>query len=115
GQAGLDDQAIDEVERVAGREQETSSAGAMLSAADKAIENEEPITVTAWSPHYMFAKWDIKYLEDPKGVFGEEIYAATLVREGLRDDMPTAYTLMERFNWDISEVDSALLKAEEEQ
>ncbi|MBU5467883.1 glycine/betaine ABC transporter [Virgibacillus sp. MSJ-26] len=115
GQTELNDQAIDEYESLAGWEQETSSTGAMLSALDKAIENEEPIMITAWSPHYMFAKWDIKYLEDPKGVFGEEIYAATLVREGLRDDMPTAYTLMERFNWDISEVDSALLKAEEEQ
>jgi len=115
GQTELNDQAIDEYESLAGWEQETSSTGAMLSALDKAIENEEPIMITAWSPHYMSAKWDIKYLEDPKGVFGEEIYAATLVREGLRDDMPTAYTLMERFNWDISEVDSALLKAEEEQ
>lgn len=115
GQTELNDQAIDEYESLAGWEQETSSTGAMLSALDTAIENEEPIMITAWSPHYMFAKWDIKYLEDPQGVFGEEICTATLVRESLQDELPTAYTLMERFNWDISDVDAALLKAEEEQ
>lgn len=115
GQTELNDQAIEEYESLAGWEQETSSTGAMLSALDEAIKNEEPIMITAWSPHYMFARWDIKYLEDPKGIFGEEIYAATLVREGLQDEMPTAYTLLERFNWDISDVETALLKAEEEQ
>lgn len=114
GQTELNDQAIDEYENLAGWEQQTSSTGAMLSALDEAYKNEEPIMITAWSPHFMFAKWDIKYLEDPKGIFGEEIYAATLVREGLQDEMPTAYTVMEQFNWDISEVDAALLKAEEE-
>jgi len=115
GQTELNEQAIDEYESLAGWEQQTSSTGAMLSALDDAIENEEPIMITAWSPHYMFARWDIKYLDDPKGIFGDEIHAATLVREDLQDEMPTAYTLMERFNWDISDVDEALLKAEEEQ
>lgn len=115
GQTELNDQAIDEYESLAGWEQQTSSTGAMLAALDEAINNEEPIMITAWSPHFMFARWDIKYLEDPQGVFGDEIYAATLVREGLQDDMPTAYALLERFNWDLSDVEDALLKAEEEQ
>lgn len=114
GQTELNDQAIEEYENLSGWEQDTSSTGAMLSALDSAIENEEPIIFTAWSPHYMFAKWDIKYLDDPMGVFGEEIYAATLAREGLQDEMPIAYTLLEQFHWDLSDVEEALLKAEEE-
>lgn len=88
GQTELNDQAIDEYKSLAGWEQQTSSTGAMLTALDEAIQSEEPIMITAWSPHYMFARWDIKYLEDPKEIFGEEIHAATLVREGLQDDMP---------------------------
>lgn len=115
GQTELNEQAINEYESLAGWEQQTSSTGAMLSALDEAIKNEEPIMITAWSPHFMFAQWDIKYLEDPKGIFGEEIHAATLVKEGLQDESPEAYALLERFNWDISDVDAALLKAEEEQ
>lgn len=114
GQTELNEQAIDAYESLSGWEQQTSSTGAMLSALDEAIMNEEPIMITAWSPHYMFARWDIKYVDDPQGVFGEEIYAGTLVRESLQDDLPEAYTLLERFNWDISVVEEALLQAEEE-
>lgn len=115
GQTELNDQAIDEYENLSGWEQQTSSTGAMLSVLDESIQEEEPIMITAWTPHFMFARWDIKMLEDPNGIFGEEIYAATLGREGLQDEMPTAYTLLERFNWDIEVVNAALLKAEEEQ
>lgn len=114
GQTELNDQAIEEYESLAGWEQQTSSTGAMLTALEEAIQNEEPIMITAWSPHYMFARWDIKYLDDPKGIFGEEIHAATLVREGLEADMPVAYSLLERFHWDIEEVDQALLTAVDE-
>lgn len=67
GQSKTNDIAIAEYESLNGWEHEMSSAGAMLSALDEAIANKEPIIVSAWSPHYMFANWDIKYLEDPKG------------------------------------------------
>ncbi|ASN05363.1 hypothetical protein CFK40_10235 [Virgibacillus necropolis] len=35
----------------------------MLSALEEAFNNKEPIMITAWSPHFMFAKWDLKYLK----------------------------------------------------
>src|SRR5699024_8715859 len=53
-----------------GWEVQASSSGAMATALGEAIDNEEPIIVTGWSPHWKFAKYDLKYLEDPKGVFG---------------------------------------------
>lgn len=56
GQTELNNQAIEEYENLASWEQETSSTGAMLAALDDAIKNEESIMITAWSPHYMFAK-----------------------------------------------------------
>ena len=45
---------------------ETSSSGAMTVALGQAIKNQEPIVFTGWTPHWMFAKYDLKYLEDPK-------------------------------------------------
>src|SRR5699024_3995609 len=47
-----------------GWEVQASSSGAMASALGSAIDNEEPIIVTGWTPHWKFAKYDLKYLED---------------------------------------------------
>lgn len=114
GQTELNNQVIAEYENLKGWEQETSSTGAMLSALDQAIKDEKPIMITAWSPHYMFAKWDLKYLEDPKGIFGEEQHAATIVRNGLKEEVPNAYTLLDRFYFEVPDIETALLKSTEE-
>lgn len=49
---------------------QSSSEAAMLSALDKAYQAKQPIVVTGWSPHWMFTKWQLKYLQDPKGAMG---------------------------------------------
>lgn len=72
GQTQKNEEALVEYDSLAGWEQELSSAGAMLTELSEAIDNEEPIVFSAWSPHYKFAKWDLKYLEDPQGIYGEE-------------------------------------------
>lgn len=113
GQSETNDRAIAEYESLAGWEHETSSAAAMLTALEEAIEDKEPIVVAAWSPHYMFAKYDIKYLEDPQLVFGEEEHITTIVRNGLKEDMPNAYTILDRLYWELPILEEALLKAQE--
>ena len=50
------------------------------------IENEDDIVVTAWMPHWMFAKYDLTLLEDPMGVFGDAEEIHTIVRQGLKED-----------------------------
>lgn len=115
GQTELNDQAIAAYANLKGWEQETSSTGAMLSALDQAIKDEKPIMITAWSPHYMFAKWDLKYLEDPEGIFGEEQHATTIVRKGLEEELPNASTLLDRFYFEVPDIESALLTATEEE
>ncbi len=89
-----------------------SSSGAMATALGEAISNEEPIIVTGWSPHWKFSQYDLKYLEDPKGVFGEEEIIATMVREGLEDDMPEAYQVLDQFNWTPDDIESVMLDIE---
>ncbi len=60
-----------------------SGSGATMTAAlQSAIQNEEDIVVTGWTPHWMFARWDLKYLDDPKNVYGGAEHINTIVRQG---------------------------------
>lgn len=115
GQTETNEVAIEEYDSLTGWEQELSSGGAMVTQLGEAIDNEEPIIVSAWSPHYKFANWDLKYLDDPQGVFGEDESIRTLTRLGLEEDKPEAYTILDRLYWELEDVEEALLKAQEDE
>lgn len=83
------------------------SGATMAAALQDAIKNHEWLVVTGWTPHWMFARWKLKYLNDPKNIYGGEEYISTMVRRGLKKDMPEVYTVLDNFNWspkDIAEV-----------
>lgn len=48
-----------------------SSSAAMLTVLQKDYAAKKPVVVTLWSPHWAFTKYKLKYLSDPKGVFGK--------------------------------------------
>jgi len=76
------------------------SGATMTAALDNSIKNQEWVVVTAWSPHWMFGKWELKYLEDPKGVLGGEEKIEGIVRKGLKEDMPEVHAFFSNFKWD---------------
>ena len=47
----------------------------------------------------MFAKYDLKYLDDPEGTMGEAESINTMVRQGLADDLPEVCEVLDKFNW----------------
>lgn len=63
-----------------------SSEPAMITELTQAIEKKEAIVSPLWSPHRVFSELDLKFLEDPKNVYGgvEKIHHAT--RQGFEDD-----------------------------
>jgi glycine betaine/proline transport system substrate-binding protein len=81
------------------------ASGAIMTAvlADK-IKNNEWVVVTGWTPHWKFARWDLKYLEDPKGVYGGTEYIGTIVRKGLKEDMPEVYKVLDNFHWTLADI-----------
>jgi len=87
---------------------QTSSGAAMTQALADAIENNEPIIVTGWSPHWKFAKYDLKYLEDPKGSFGEAEQINTIARNGLKEDMPNAHKILDNFYWTSEDMETVM-------
>nr|WP_052361584.1 glycine betaine ABC transporter substrate-binding protein [Geomicrobium sp. JCM 19038] len=44
----------------------SSSEGAMVAALDTAYQNEDPIIITAWQPHWKFNAYELKFLKIQK-------------------------------------------------
>lgn len=95
----------------------TGSGAAMTAALKKAYDAEKPIIITGWTPHWKFAKYDLKYLEDPKGSYGGEEQIRTIGRTGLAEDLPEAHQILSNFHWteeDMGEVMVAIQEGEKE-
>jgi glycine betaine/proline transport system substrate-binding protein len=85
-------------------------SGATMTAALKdAIKNKKWIVVTGWTPHWKFARWELKYLDDPKGIYGGEEYIGTIVRKGLKEDMPEVYAVLDNFHWTPKDIATVMI------
>lgn len=88
----------------------TSSSSAVMAASlAEAIENEEWIVVTGWTPHWKFAAHDLKYLDDPLNIYGGDEDIHTLVRKGLEQDHPEAYQVLDNFYWTPDDMNQVMV------
>lgn len=80
------------------------SEPAMIAALDKAYGNKEWIAITGWSPHWKFAKYDLKYLDDPHGDFGaaEEIHV--LANKDFSSKMPEVADMLKKFSMSDAQI-----------
>lgn len=90
-----------------------SSSGAMLTSLGQAIENENEIVITAWTPHWMFIEYDLKVLEDPQNIYGSAEDIATVARPGLAEDHPEAHQIIDNFYWELDEIQQVMLYLQE--
>ncbi|WP_407631975.1 ABC transporter permease/substrate binding protein [Leuconostoc falkenbergense] len=88
----------------------SSSSGAMVSALAKAYKNKQDIVVTGWSPHWMFGKYHLKYLADPKNTFGSSETINTVVSKKLKSSDPKAYQVLDKFHWTKDDMESVMLE-----
>lgn len=91
---GLDAYGLDDLRLVQGSERE------MTEDLAHAIAGGRPIVVTGWQPHWMFGRWSLRFLDDPKKVYGGTGTIHTMVRPGLEIDDPGVYGVLDRFHWD---------------
>lgn len=73
------------------------SDAAMTAALQRAVQEKKWIVVTGWSPHWMWAKFDLKYLDDPKTILGEEESIWTITRVGFENDHPEAARILKKW------------------
>lgn len=76
-----------------------SSGATMTAVLAEKIRKKEPVVVTGWTPHWKFARYDLKYLKDPKKVYGGAEHIDTVVRKGLKADMPEVYRILDNIKW----------------
>lgn len=91
----------------------SGSGASMTAALKRAYDKEEPIVFTAWSPHWKFIKYDLKFLDDPNLLYGDAEEIHTLARKGLKEDKPEAYTILERFHWDTEDMGEIMVAIED--
>lgn len=65
-----------------GYELQVTSSAAMAAALRRAIERDEWIVVNGWTPHWMWAEWNLRYLDDPERLFGHFERIHVLSRAG---------------------------------
>lgn len=90
-----------------------SSTPAMLAALQRAYRQEEPFVFLGWSPHWMNARYDFHYLEDPKNAMGTiddpaKLYA--VVNKDLKDNDPVAYALIDAMEFTKPQMDKLELE-----
>ena len=78
---------------------QSSSGAVMATELKSAIEDEEPIVVTLWTPHWTFNQFDLKMLDDPKNEYGDPDDIYSMSRKGFKDESPIAYQIIDQFEW----------------
>lgn len=84
------------------------SGATMTAMLKEAVESNKDIVVTGWKPHWKFAKWDLKFLEDPKKAYGEVEHIDTIARKGFEKDMPEVAQFLKNFKLDDKQLGSLM-------
>lgn len=80
------------------------SEPAMTASIKTAVDDNDWIVVTGWEPHWKFARWDLKFLDDPDLIYGEEEILYTYSRTGLEEDHPQIVKFLKNFSMDSAEL-----------
>jgi glycine betaine/proline transport system substrate-binding protein len=110
GQYKLTEKAIKEY-RLEGYKMVASSESGMLSELDRNLKRDKWSLVNAWSPHWMFSKWPLRYLDDPKQIFGgaEQIHA--VARKGFSAEHPDVARFFANFKIPQADLEQLMASA----
>ncbi|MDR9877346.1 glycine betaine ABC transporter substrate-binding protein [Pseudomonas allii] len=90
-----------------------SSESGMLNELDRNLKRDKWSLVNAWSPHWMFSKWSLRYLDDPKRIFGgaEQIHA--MARKGFSQEHPEVAYFFAHFSIPQADLEALMMQARE--
>ena len=112
GQYKLTVKAIEDY-KLAGYKLVGSSESGMLNELDRNLKRNKWSLINAWSPHWMFSKWSLRYLDDPKQIFGgaEQIHA--MARKGFSQEHPEVAYFFAHFSIPQADLEALMMQARE--
>lgn len=92
-----------------------SSGKGMIAELTRAENEKKPVVVTGWIPHWMFAKWKLKFLDDPKKVYGDTEHVDIVANSGAGGQGQAGLGIpLKKFGWkDGNEVGQVMLAIQE--
>ncbi|MFJ3483110.1 glycine betaine ABC transporter substrate-binding protein [Pseudomonas sp. NPDC090202] len=90
-----------------------SSESGMLNELDRNLKRDKWALINAWSPHWMFSKWSLRYLDDPKHMFGgaEQIHA--FARKGFSAEYPQVAQFFAHYSIPQADLEKLMMQARE--
>lgn len=86
-----------------------SSEGGMLAQASQLIESEKPVLFLGWRPHPMFINYDLKVLQDPKGLFKtSQVHVLTNIN--FKERNPEVYNFFSNWSIDVSDIEKMIIE-----
>ena len=88
----------------------SSSTSSMLSEVDRSVKQKKPVLATTWSPHWVYSKYPMKKIKDPKGAWGKGDDIHITAKKDFAKDFPELNGWLKDFK--LSEKDLGSLEAE---
>lgn len=87
---------------------QSSSEAAMMATLKKSIDEKQPVVITGWAPHWMFARYQLRFLEDPKKVFGEAEKIQTIANNEFSVSDTVAVNFFRKFQLNSEQLGSLM-------
>ncbi|MEZ2310623.1 glycine betaine ABC transporter substrate-binding protein [Paraburkholderia sp. RCC_158] len=85
---------------------QSSSEAGMLAGVQRAYQSKQWVVATVWSPHWLFQKWQMRYLKDPKGALGGEEQIHAFASKQFATRFPRADVFFKHFKLTLADVEA---------
>ncbi|SFT83324.1 glycine betaine ABC transporter substrate-binding protein [Paraburkholderia aspalathi] len=89
---------------------QSSSEAGMLAGVQRAYQSKQWVVATVWSPHWLFQKWQMRYLKDPKGTLGGEEQVHAFASKQFATRFPRADVFFKHFKLTLADVEAIELQ-----
>lgn len=90
-----------------------SSETGMLNEFDRTLKRDKWVLLNAWSPHWMFSTWSLRYLDDPQETYGKAEQIHAVGRKGFSRDFPEVARFFSQFNLPMKDLEDLMKRARE--